>query len=364
MSTAVTDEAALLEQGTYTAGQIAILAPFGQDAVLIAQTLQTIVQSLCLTDIESFCQSLSHCAAGLLTTEALCPETLERLSVALQVQPAWSDIPLILLTHRIDTASYALLTRELGNVTIIERPLDAPSLLTVVMTALRARRKQYQVRDLLAAGVAREQQIESLNERLRRSMTETHHRVKNNLQIISALIDLQKTTERETVPMSEFSRLGANVRALGVIHDILTQETKMGGGTETISAKAVLEKLLVMLQQTIGDRCLEFHCEEARLIGRQATSLALVTNELLSNAIKHGQGYTHVTFLVRDGQAHLEILDDGPGFPQNFQAQEAANTGLELVENIVRWDLRGKTRYETRPEGGGKVTVSFAIASE
>ena len=64
---------------------------------------------------------------------------------------------------------------------------------------------------------------------------------------------------------------------------------------------------------------------------------------------------------VNAGKASLEVSDDGPGFPEGFNADSAANTGLELVEQVVKWDLRGKTSYESLPEGG-RVTVSFPIS--
>lgn len=206
-----------------------------------------------------------------------------------------------------------------------------------------------------------QQELVSLNARLKRSMTETHHRVKNSLQLVSALIDMQKATDRDTVPMSELARLGANVRALGVIHDILTQESREGAKEDTLSVKTVLDQLLSLLQQAAGDRQITFACEDIRMSGRQATSLALVTNELVSNALKHGKGASEIGFTVREGRAILEVRDDGPGFPEGFDASAASHTGLELVENVVTWDLAGRAAYENRSEGGGRVTVSFPI---
>jgi len=208
------------------------------------------------------------------------------------------------------------------------------------------------------------EEIETLNVRLQWAMTETHHRVKNNLQIISALIDMQRVSGEETVPMAELTRLGANVRALGVIHDILTQEAKAGSDQETLSGKAVLERLLEVLRQTTGGRPLKFAFDEARLEGRQATALALVTNELISNALKHGKGETEIDFTVHGDMAALEVCDDGPGFPAGFSAEAASNTGLELVENIARWDLRGQIAYENRPEGGARIILTFPITTQ
>jgi PAS domain S-box-containing protein len=208
-----------------------------------------------------------------------------------------------------------------------------------------------------------QRELAVLNARLKRSMTETHHRVKNNLQLVSALIDMQKATDRETVPMSELVRLGSNVRALGVIHDILTQEAKEGAEEDTLSAKTVLDQLLSLLQQAAGERRLTFACEDVRLSGRRATSLALLTNELVSNALKHGKHTAEIYFTVHADEATLEVRDDGAGFPEDFHSMRAAHTGLELVENVAKWDLAGKTCYESMPQGGGRVTVSFPIAN-
>jgi two-component sensor histidine kinase len=202
-----------------------------------------------------------------------------------------------------------------------------------------------------------------MNAQLQRAMTETHHRVKNNLQLISALIDMQQASSTESmIPASEFARLSANVRALSVIHDILTSEAKAGNDQETLPVKTVLEKLVDVLKQTMGSRPLSFAMDEARLAGRQATSLALVTNELVSNALKHGSGEVTILFRATGEKAILEIGDDGPGFPADFNPLTAANTGLELVENVVAWDLRGTTLYETRPEGGARIVVTFPLA--
>jgi PAS domain S-box-containing protein len=208
----------------------------------------------------------------------------------------------------------------------------------------------------------REAQIEALNVRLRRAMTETHHRVKNNLQLMSALIDMQRQEKRETAPVSELERLSQNIQALGVIHEILTEEAKADGDAALISSAAVLERLLPMLQRTLAGRRLEFAVDDVKLPGRKATSLALITNELISNAVKHGKGAIDVKFRVVDRTATLTVCDDGAGFPANFDARLAANTGLELIENIARWDLGGAPAYTNRPQGGACVIIAFPVS--
>ncbi len=207
----------------------------------------------------------------------------------------------------------------------------------------------------------REAQIRALNARLRRAMTETHHRVKNNLQLMSALIDMQRQDKGEMVPVSELLRLSQNVQALGIIHDILTQETKEDGDVESLSSATVLHKLLPVLQRTLEGRRLTFQVDDVRLPGRKATGLTLITNELVSNAIKHGRGDLEIAFRVQGNVASLEVSDEGPGFPEGFNAAAAAHTGLELIENIARYDLGGTPTYQNRPQGGAHTIITFPL---
>jgi PAS domain S-box-containing protein len=209
----------------------------------------------------------------------------------------------------------------------------------------------------------RQAEIEILNNRLRRAMTETHHRVKNNLQLISALIELQSQGGQESVPMSEFVRLGQNIQALGVIHDILTKESRGEGEATMLSSKEVLEQFLPLLQSTLGGRQLRAQVADIALPGKQATSLTLIANELVSNAIKHGTGDVELKFSAAGNRAMLEVCDDGRGFAKGFDPETAAHTGLDLIENIARYDLRGETSYENRPEGGARIVVSFPVHS-
>jgi two-component system, sensor histidine kinase PdtaS len=209
----------------------------------------------------------------------------------------------------------------------------------------------------------RQLEVETLNDQLQRAMTETHHRVKNNLQIMAAMIDMQVMDAEFSVPVNELRRLNRHIRTLAVIHDLLTQKAREDGRAEVLSARAVLLQLVPMLQQTAGPKEIDLSSDDVPLTSRQGTSLALVTNELVSNALKHGKTRIQVRFTVQEDRATLEVRDDGPGFPPDFDASAQANTGLELVENLSRWDLDGRAIYSHAPEGGACVRVEFPVRS-
>ena len=204
-------------------------------------------------------------------------------------------------------------------------------------------------------------QIETLNQRLFQSMRETDHRVKNNLQSISALLDLQVMDHVDAVPVKELMQVRMHISTLASIHDLLVSDIKTEGGTSGVSAKAALLKLLPMLQAFVGEQRIRWNVDDVYLPIKQGMSLAVLINELVSNAVKHGGQQVELRLALVEKEVTLEVSDDGPGFSQAFSPGTAAHFGLELVESIGRLDLSGKTSYENRPEGGACVRVTFPL---
>jgi two-component sensor histidine kinase len=96
-----------------------------------------------------------------------------------------------------------------------------------------------------------------------------------------------------------------------------------------------------------------------------ATSLALVTAELVHNAIEHGlgeRGAGHVTVVLRrfDDELHLSVRDDGRGLPEAFDPAASAQLGLSIVRTIVEDDLRGTLAFR----GGRGTTVAITVPLE
>jgi two-component sensor histidine kinase len=206
-----------------------------------------------------------------------------------------------------------------------------------------------------------EARIQELNEQLQMAMTETHHRVKNNLQLISAMLDMRLMDGEPSIPATEISRLSSSVRTLAVIHDLLTKTAKENGNTTEISARSALSQLLSTMQSSAGGTRLEYVIDDIWIPTRQCTSLALITNELVSNGVKHGKDHVAVSFRLVAGMATLDVRDNGSGFPPGFDARKAANTGLDLVDHLTKWDLQGSLRFANGPDGGGAVRIDFAV---
>jgi PAS domain S-box-containing protein len=207
-------------------------------------------------------------------------------------------------------------------------------------------------------------EIEGLNMRLQRSIAESHHRIKNNLQVLAALVDMETLEGVQALPVAAFERVAQHIRTLAALHDLLTREARSGSDLDSVSLPDALAHLLELMRPTSGERRLLLEAEEVRLPLKQSGSFTLMVNEIVSNAIKHGKGDVEITLTAErtddeTPRATLIVCDDGPGFAPNFDPKQAANTGLELIESMGRWDLQGEILYQNRPEGGARVVVTF-----
>jgi len=206
-----------------------------------------------------------------------------------------------------------------------------------------------------------QQEIVELNARLHRAVYEGSHRIKNHLQILAGMADMQMPEGNEQVSADVLQRMKNHIQALAAIHDVLTLTTKENAENDVLPIKPLLERLIPMLQLSGGTHRIRFDVEDALLSANQASSLVLVLNELVSNAIKHGKGEVDATLKISKGYGVLEVCDDGSGFPAGFNAYRAANIGLDIIGSIARTDLRGQVVYDNHPGGGGRVTVTFPL---
>jgi two-component sensor histidine kinase len=197
------------------------------------------------------------------------------------------------------------------------------------------------------------------NRWMQQSMRETDHRVKNNLQSIVALLDMQALDGEGVVPMQKLKQVRTHINTVSEIHNLLVPSKHESGAAETVSAKTALERLLPMLQQIVGERRIDWSVEDVELPIKQGLSLAVLINELVSNAVKHGGQGVNLRLDVSDKTVTLEVTDDGHGFPMPFDPLSQSHFGLELVESVGRIDLGGKMTYENLPEGGACVRLVF-----
>ncbi|HIH94553.1 TPA: PAS domain S-box protein [Methanosarcina acetivorans] len=207
---------------------------------------------------------------------------------------------------------------------------------------------------------------------------EIHHRIKNNLQVISSLLDLQaeKFNNREDIKDSEileaFRESQDRVISMALIHE----ELYKGGGFDTLNFSSYIEELAENLFQTYSlgkaDISLKMDLEERIFFDMDiAVPLGIIVNELVSNSLKHAftegeEGEIRIR-LCREKKNNeldkslfsLTISDNGNGIPENVELKSFESLGLQLVSILVD-QLDGK--IELKQEQGTKFRITFKVA--
>jgi len=197
-------------------------------------------------------------------------------------------------------------------------------------------------------------------------LREIHHRVKNNLQVVSSLLNMQaRATKNKNVNDILFeSRNRINTMAL--IHSQLYE----GGDLSEINMKGFMDKLLVQLLQIYSVPETQIspvvHAVECSLPISTAVPVGLIANELLTNAFKHAfvnrkAGKIEVSLSASEkGAVNLTVSDDGVGLPDGFDINASKTLGLRVVKILAEGQLDGK--LEVISDKGATFKVEFEMA--
>jgi two-component sensor histidine kinase len=191
---------------------------------------------------------------------------------------------------------------------------------------------------------------------------EIHHRVKNNLQTIAALLRLQARRTGNPDVADQLRESIGRIISIAVVHEFLSHEE-----TSVINIHEVSNRILAEVRNGILDHSLpiSLSLEGIRafsLPAQQATSCALIINELVQNAVEHAfvglPGGSIVVRLAELGDSlYVEIQDDGRGLPEDFDPIRQGGLGLQIVRSLVREDLKGE--FELKNGQGVRAVVSF-----
>jgi len=274
------------------------------------------------------------------------------MEVIRKLAPLAPETPIIVVSGANDIHN-ALEAIRLGAWDYITKPIEDLDALghSVQMALSRAelQRENREYRATLEERVhQRTQELEEANERLKASLREKvvllkeiHHRVKNNLQIVSSLLALQSGTcdDPDVAAMFEISRNRINSMAL--LHEELYQSNDLA----RIDLKAYAEKLMLRLQRIFSpDEHVQRKTDIPEPIFLEldtAIPCGLIINELVTNAFKHafpqGSRGSITLSLKREGKGmvRLTIADDGAAFPTGIDFRETETLGMQLVVNLV-----------------------------
>lgn len=190
-------------------------------------------------------------------------------------------------------------------------------------------------------------------------LREIHHRVKNNLQLVSSLLSLQEDTGgKESLRQNQ-----ERIHTLSLLHEQLYQSTDL----KAISFRDYVETLVAHISRTFAqqDAQIQVRCavDDGEFDIDQLVPCGLIINELATNAFKYafpeGKGILSVS-MTRDGnQCTLIVADDGIGMSEPFTATRKT-LGLRLVQGLTR-QLRGTVQFSGAPGKGTSCCITFAV---
>lgn len=183
------------------------------------------------------------------------------------------------------------------------------------------------------------------------TIREVHHRVKNNLQTVAALLRMQarRATSQETI--HALTEATDRINSMAVVHALLSQSDFESLDFAKV-ARAVIDSIAKGIMDPASDVKITVVGDEGIILPAPVTtSLAMVLTELIHNAFEHGVGIdptatgTIRVELGRDSEGvHFTVSDSGPGLPDGFDIPTTVNLGLSIVETLITQDLGGTVK--------------------
>lgn len=367
------------------AQRILIVAPVGRDADLISTQLEKggLTCVVC-KDIDEVCAELQRGAGVLVLTEEAVPAAESaRLAAALDQQPPWSEVPIIILTGLPSLETRTRSFHQLGrrtNVTLVDRPVRIQSLISAVRGALSARLRQYEVRDLM-------DKLEDRVHERDRFLAILGHELRNPLGAI--LLASQMTDDDGRIESQHARMIERQSRHLTrIVNDLLDLSRVVSGKIVIQPQRIDLRQIAQQSMQTLNESAQVHHVSVALHLPAEPVKVdadpvradQIITN-ILSNAIKYTPegGHVVVTLAAEGEEAVIRVSDDGVGiapdrigtiFELFAQAENAIGRsqggmgiGLALVRNLAELHGGSITASSDGVGRGSEFVVRLPLAT-
>jgi two-component sensor histidine kinase len=204
------------------------------------------------------------------------------------------------------------------------------------------------------------------------TIREIHHRVKNNLQTIAALLRLQGRRLESREARQAIRESERRIRSIAVVHETLSRDAG-----EIVDFGEILRPLVREVEESVSTPDAKVHFEvegdAGELPGEVATPLAVVLNELMQNAVDHAfpiddeatstgvvEGRVRLRLQRVDGELRIDVTDDGVGLPDQFSLDTSKGLGLSIVQALVTGELGGS--IDMRDGDGARVHLRLPVA--
>ena len=195
-------------------------------------------------------------------------------------------------------------------------------------------------------------------------LKEIHHRVKNNMQVVSSLLTLQSGQTKDPKIIALFRQSENRVKSMALIHEKLYKSADFARVEFLEYTRSLIQ--MISAAHGAGARVIQtaLEIQPVSLGIDTAIPVGLILNELVSNAYKHAfndrtDGVISVTFYAADDQVVLTVRDNGTGLPEGFDIDESQTLGMRLVKILTK-QIGGT--LAVRRDGGAEFSVSFPLA--
>ncbi|HEU0192502.1 MAG TPA: sensor histidine kinase [Mycobacterium sp.] len=199
------------------------------------------------------------------------------------------------------------------------------------------------------------------------TIREIHHRIKNNLQTVAALLRLQARRTGNAEAREALLESVRRVSSIALVHDALSMSVD-----ETVDLDEVIDRILPIMNDVASVET-PIRIDRVGTIGvldaDRATALTMVITELVQNAIEHafGPGATRGCVTIRAERSarslEVRVRDDGDGLPDGFSLAESDRLGLQIVHTLVTAELDGSLTSRSAPGGGTEMVVRIPLGS-
>ncbi|MCD4817589.1 MAG: PAS domain S-box protein, partial [Candidatus Cloacimonetes bacterium] len=177
---------------------------------------------------------------------------------------------------------------------------------------------------------------------------EIYHRTKNNMAVVSAMLSIQSRRSDNEFVKSTFKEINNKIQAMSLVHQKLYKAKDLSN----INLKDYIEDLANLIMQSYGVLSqrikMKFDLQDVKILIDSAVPLGLIINELVSNIFKHAfpenqEGEIFIRLFKEDDETiNLELMDNGIGFPQNFNPRKDGSMGFASIFSIVENQLKGE----------------------
>lgn len=304
---------------------VLLLAPTANDGNVAVDALGASgIEAISCKDISQLCHKIRNgCGSVIISEEALSVEALAELQDTLESQEAWSDLPIILLTNA-DVVKATEIFSKSGNISLLERPFSKLTLIRSAQVALRARSKQYQVRDLMLELQHSKDEAERANSAKSQFLANMSHEIRTPIGAIVGFIEILKGTSsleaEETEYMNIIDRNSQHL--LRLIDDILdlskVEAGKMAIEPLELDLKGFLTEFISQMKLSAAEKNLKFQVMvDSKIPNRIITDvvrLRQILANVVGNAIKFtDRGFVELNIEYKNPRLKFSVTDTGVG---------------------------------------------------